>query len=200
MAVTTGASTVGGGVTPMCNSCGVSLCWDISRTEYLEARVFWDEWCCRDCAPAPLSAYGWRLQNGREALPAEVEAVVAAFDLAHPELSDDGNGSDPRAVCVGFAAALSAAGIASDIGIAGDVRGKPHPAVAVGDFTIDWTALRHDVDAPTPLVYRTTLGWPIVPETMSQLLQGLSEMDPDAFQALLAKAIARKAAKDAAVA
>lgn len=198
MAVTTSASTVSGGVTPMCDSCGVSLCWDISRTEYLEARAFWDAWCCRDCTPTPLSAYGWRLQNGREAVPAEVEAVIVAFDLAHPELSDDGHAADPQNVCDAFTASLAAAGIASTPVVAGDVRGTPHPAVAVGDFTVDWTAVQHDVDAPTPLVYRTSLGWPIVPETMSELLQGLCEMDPDAFEALLARAIARKAAKAAA--
>lgn len=39
------------GYTPICNSCGVCLCWDIGPTEYAERREFWDDWECRDCNP-----------------------------------------------------------------------------------------------------------------------------------------------------
>lgn len=51
MAVLVYNSTVPGGYTPTCNSCGVALCWDISNEEYAEAKEFWDNWTCRDCNP-----------------------------------------------------------------------------------------------------------------------------------------------------
>ncbi len=43
------ASTLAGGLTPICNECGVSLCWDIAQDEYDETPAFWDAWTCRDC-------------------------------------------------------------------------------------------------------------------------------------------------------
>ena len=44
-------STLDGGYTPICNNCGVTLCWDISSREYLEAEQFWDGWRCEECDP-----------------------------------------------------------------------------------------------------------------------------------------------------
>jgi hypothetical protein len=41
--------TIPGGVTPICNDCGVSLCWDISEDQYERECAFWDDWKCRDC-------------------------------------------------------------------------------------------------------------------------------------------------------
>lgn len=41
--------TMPGGVTPICNQCGVSLCWDISDEEYEDKWEFWDDWICQDC-------------------------------------------------------------------------------------------------------------------------------------------------------
>ena len=41
--------TMDGGLTPICNECGVSLCWDISEFEYEKDSDFWDSWICRDC-------------------------------------------------------------------------------------------------------------------------------------------------------
>jgi hypothetical protein len=41
--------TMDGAVTPICNTCGVSLCWDISEQEYGEDQKFWDAWICQDC-------------------------------------------------------------------------------------------------------------------------------------------------------
>lgn len=38
-----------GGYTPICNSCGISLCWDISEYDYEESQEFWDDWICQDC-------------------------------------------------------------------------------------------------------------------------------------------------------
>lgn len=44
-------STLEGGVTPICNDCGVTLCWDISEEEYYQRKLFWDRWRCRECNP-----------------------------------------------------------------------------------------------------------------------------------------------------
>jgi hypothetical protein len=41
--------TLAGALTPICNDCGVSLCWDIAEHEYERERAFWDAWICRDC-------------------------------------------------------------------------------------------------------------------------------------------------------
>lgn len=50
------ASTLPGGLTPICNCCGVSLCWDISQEDYDELPSFWEAWICRDCnGGEPLS-------------------------------------------------------------------------------------------------------------------------------------------------
>jgi hypothetical protein len=38
-----------GGYTPVCNDCGIHLCWDISEYEYEEAESFWDNWRCQEC-------------------------------------------------------------------------------------------------------------------------------------------------------
>lgn len=36
-------------LTPICNTCGITLCWDISEDEYDENPSFWDNWKCEDC-------------------------------------------------------------------------------------------------------------------------------------------------------
>lgn len=41
--------TIDEGLTPICNECGVSLCWDISDLEYISYKEFWDDWICQDC-------------------------------------------------------------------------------------------------------------------------------------------------------
>lgn len=41
--------TMPGGMTPICEECGVALCWDIAVEEYEAERAFWDAWKCRDC-------------------------------------------------------------------------------------------------------------------------------------------------------
>lgn len=40
-----------GGLTPICNSCGIKLCYEIDTGEYRVWRRFWDEWECPDCNP-----------------------------------------------------------------------------------------------------------------------------------------------------
>lgn len=49
MGVVTNQSTLSDGVTPVCNKCGIHLCWDISDDEYQADQPFWDAWVCQDC-------------------------------------------------------------------------------------------------------------------------------------------------------
>lgn len=46
-----------GEVQPICDSCGVALCWSISYEEYKEHPKFWDTWECRDCNPNYKGSY-----------------------------------------------------------------------------------------------------------------------------------------------
>ncbi len=34
---------------PICNDCGIPLCWSLSSEQLFETRVFWDNWMCEDC-------------------------------------------------------------------------------------------------------------------------------------------------------
>ncbi|CAL9981224.1 hypothetical protein VPHD479_0239 [Vibrio phage D479] len=43
-------SNVPGGMTPVCNDCGVHLCWDIADMDYIMEFHFWENWTCRDCS------------------------------------------------------------------------------------------------------------------------------------------------------
>jgi hypothetical protein len=53
-------STTAGGLTPICNDCGIMLCWDISDEEYQEAMAFWEAWICQECnGGTPLSLKAW---------------------------------------------------------------------------------------------------------------------------------------------
>ena len=38
-----------GEVQPICNDCGVALCWSVDEFEYLQWKDFWDNWTCKDC-------------------------------------------------------------------------------------------------------------------------------------------------------
>lgn len=196
--------TMTGAVTPICDNCGVSLCWDISRTEFLEAKPFWEEWTCQDCNGARLSAQAWRLENGRDALPSATQEIVAVFETAHPEycLRSDASSSQERlskeaSSC--FSAALTSHGISnriSDIPLPG---GGFHSVVIVGEFTIDWTATQHDEDAPFPLVYRTLHGWPIEAADSSKtaedkFLERLAEMTEEEIDRLVAIVAAKRLA------
>lgn len=63
MGVTVSNGTMPGGVTPICNSCGISLCWDITDNEYLEDKSFWDSWKCEDCNGSVMSLKSWRAKQ-----------------------------------------------------------------------------------------------------------------------------------------
>ncbi len=51
MGITVLKSTTPFGYTPICNTCGATLCWDISEREYDEDFYFWDAWKCSSCNP-----------------------------------------------------------------------------------------------------------------------------------------------------
>lgn len=38
-----------GSQTPICNDCGVFLCWDVSDADADRDREFWDAWRCEEC-------------------------------------------------------------------------------------------------------------------------------------------------------
>lgn len=42
---------------PICNDCGIALCWSIDIEEYNEFKKFWDDWKCSDCNPNYSGAY-----------------------------------------------------------------------------------------------------------------------------------------------
>lgn len=46
-----------GEIQPICNDCGVALCWSVSKDEYKEFKEFWDAWKCRDCNPNYQNSY-----------------------------------------------------------------------------------------------------------------------------------------------
>jgi len=61
MGVQVSGGTLPGGVTPVCNSCGVALCWDISEGEYAQDQAFWDAWRCKECnGGTPMRRAGFR--------------------------------------------------------------------------------------------------------------------------------------------
>lgn len=56
--------TMDDAVTPMCNECGVALCWDISIQEYEEQKAFWDMWRCQVCNNGErMSMKNWKNAN-----------------------------------------------------------------------------------------------------------------------------------------
>jgi hypothetical protein len=61
MGITRVKSTIPGGYTPVCNRCGIHLCWDISDEEARSARAFWDAWVCEDCNEGvAMSLKSWK--------------------------------------------------------------------------------------------------------------------------------------------
>lgn len=52
-----------GDLTPICNDCGVSLCWDISQEEYDSRPLFWDNWVCKNCKDVDKTRFVQHLTN-----------------------------------------------------------------------------------------------------------------------------------------
>lgn len=64
MGVHVHGGTMHGAVTPICNDCGIALCWDVSEEEYEQDQPFWDAWICEDCnGGVRLNLKEWRIKN-----------------------------------------------------------------------------------------------------------------------------------------
>lgn len=63
-----------GEVQPICDDCGVALCWSIDESEYLEWKGFWESWKCRDCNANYKGAYE-DYQNNNEPFK-ELKAIL----------------------------------------------------------------------------------------------------------------------------
>ncbi|WP_139313467.1 hypothetical protein [Rhodoferax antarcticus] len=56
--------TMDGALTPICESCGVALCWNIEESQGLAEKDFWDQWMCEDCNDGErMSLEKWRLEH-----------------------------------------------------------------------------------------------------------------------------------------
>lgn len=73
MGVHTHRGTMPGAVTPICNECGVSLCWDVGEDEYKQQAAFWNDWICKDCnGGESLSLTNWnqkQITAGNQKIP-----------------------------------------------------------------------------------------------------------------------------------
>lgn len=186
--------TMSGALTPICEDCAVSLCWDIDRTTYLEAKAFWDAWKCQDCAGTRLSAFRWKTENGHDALPESIRAVCDQFAEDHAHLDDAGCAVPTIEVCRLFVEALRTIGCEAGIRAIDVPLRAAHYVVDVDAMTIDWCAARQDEAAPFPLTFRTKLGWPIVPPTREELLADLSLLSSQEMDDLVASVVARRRA------
>jgi len=78
-----------GALTPICNACGVSLCWDIAVEEYEEAREFWDRWVCQDCredaGQERMSLKGWKQERTAPAVTEPPPARTYALKGMRPK-------------------------------------------------------------------------------------------------------------------
>lgn len=52
-----------GSYTPICNDCGVKLCWGLSETEYQRTKEYWDKWRCEACSSPLATLSNWLKQN-----------------------------------------------------------------------------------------------------------------------------------------
>jgi hypothetical protein len=48
---------------PICDLCGIALCYTVNEYEYLKDKIFWDAWTCQNCDPNYLSEYRKFLRN-----------------------------------------------------------------------------------------------------------------------------------------
>ena len=56
--------TMDGALTPICEECGVSLCWDLEENEALANEGFWNRWKCQDCnGGESMSLKKWKEQH-----------------------------------------------------------------------------------------------------------------------------------------
>jgi hypothetical protein len=50
------------GYQPICDKCGICLCYKIGEIEYSEHKEFWDSWICKECKPNYLREYMQRIR------------------------------------------------------------------------------------------------------------------------------------------
>jgi hypothetical protein len=56
-----------GALTPICESCNVSLCWDVEEEEGMADEDFWNQWKCQDCNDGErMSLAKWRLEHPKK--------------------------------------------------------------------------------------------------------------------------------------
>lgn len=89
-----------GALTPICNDCGISLCWDIALEEYEEDREFWDRWACQDCREFEglerMSLKTWRQDREKEVVPVAHDpppARASSFKGMRPMVMQRPNGN-----------------------------------------------------------------------------------------------------------
>lgn len=51
---------------PICDECGIALCYTLTLFEYIEHKDYWDNWCCKDCDPDYFKK--WSIQHRKEHL------------------------------------------------------------------------------------------------------------------------------------
>lgn len=77
--------TMDGALTPICETCGVSLCWDIEENEAIADEDFWNQWKCQDCNRGHrMSLEQWRLQHPRLLKQTNKPLITVARNAGHP--------------------------------------------------------------------------------------------------------------------
>jgi hypothetical protein len=47
---------------PICNDCGICLCFVITDQEYERTKDFWEQWCCSQCDSYAIGSFARWLQ------------------------------------------------------------------------------------------------------------------------------------------
>lgn len=77
--------TMSGALTPICNSCGVSLCWDVSVEDGRCDQDFWDQWTCQDCNNGVrMSLERWRFDHPKSGQAKIGTKVTVIRNAGHP--------------------------------------------------------------------------------------------------------------------
>ncbi len=48
---------------PVCEGCGIALCWGLSVYEYEDRKTYWDNWRCEKCNPNYLREYARKINE-----------------------------------------------------------------------------------------------------------------------------------------
>lgn len=78
-------STMDGALTPICESCGVSLCWDVEEIQAIADMDFWNQWKCQDCNGGHrMSLEQWRLKHPAVTVKNVKPVIFVARNAGHP--------------------------------------------------------------------------------------------------------------------